>query len=448
MYLCEARVNVFKSIQDSGLVALDPEITAFVGLNESGKSAFLSALYKAMPVDSHVGYDVVTDYPRKSLTQYIQQHVNNPATVATLSYQLTPTEISEVNDALGYPLLTSLRFSVSHKYGNHRVVNLNIDERPFILHLLKTAELPVEIVRATIDSQELRELVDKLMALDLNHRATLFLAELKEKFSAPAPWRWLNYFVWQRFISVRLPQFLYFDEYKLLPARINLLNLQQRVAQSSQTTDILSEEDKTVLALFRLAQVDLQELTQPSGYENAQARLEDISNQLTDKIFEFWSQNQELEVQFDIKADPAAPPPFNQGNNLYIRVRHRRHRVSLPLDQRSRGLLWFFSFLVWFESLQVEERQRGLILLLDEPGLNLHALAQADCLRYLETLAHRYPVLYTTHSPFMLNMHTLDRVRFVEEQEHSSIVTANIEQVKAETSYPVHVALKLLEEFE
>jgi hypothetical protein len=57
-----------------------------------------------------------------------------------------------------------------------------------------------------------------------------------------------------------------------------------------------------------------------------------------------------------------------------------------------------------------------LILLLDEPGLGLHAAGQADLLRYLdEQLAVGHQVVYTTHSPFMVDATRLHRVRTVED---------------------------------
>jgi predicted ATP-dependent endonuclease of OLD family len=58
-----------------------------------------------------------------------------------------------------------------------------------------------------------------------------------------------------------------------------------------------------------------------------------------------------------------------------------------------------------------------LILLLDEPGLVLHASAQADLLRYIELeLKPHHQVIYTTHSPFMVDANHFDRVRIVRDR--------------------------------
>jgi len=75
-------------------------------------------------------------------------------------------------------------------------------------------------------------------------------------------------------------------------------------------------------------------------------------------------------------------------------------RVAVPFSQRSLGLTWFFSFLVWFDSVKVPSGTRAdLVLLLDEPGLSLHGLAQADLLRYNDDLSEEHQVI--PHDPVL-----------------------------------------------
>ncbi len=69
--------------------------------------------------------------------------------------------------------------------------------------------------------------------------------------------------------------------------------------------------------------------------------------------------------------------------------------------------MWFFSFLVLFS--QVKKNYGNIIILLDEPALGLHAKAQADLLRYIdEKLKPDHQVMYTTHSPFMVDSANLN----------------------------------------
>ncbi|WP_241686917.1 ATP-binding protein [Leptospira stimsonii] len=53
---------------------------------------------------------------------------------------------------------------------------------------------------------------------------------------------------------------------------------------------------------------------------------------------------------------------------------------------------------------------------MDEPGLTLHARAQGDLLRYInEQLKPEYQVVYTAHSPFMIDTDNILSARTVED---------------------------------
>ncbi len=119
-------------------------------------------------------------------------------------------------------------------------------------------------------------------------------------------------------------------------------------------------------------------------------------------------------MKFDIRpARPGDPPGMTSGTNIWGRIHDTKHDVSTALGTRSRGFVWFFSFLAWYSQLRKEGK--SLILLLDEPGLSLHAKAQADLLRYFEEqLEPNYQLIYTTHSPFMVDPMHFERVRIVQ----------------------------------
>lgn len=439
MLLTAAEVRQFKSIEDSGSVEIDPNVTVLVGQNESGKTAFLQALHKSRPVDK-TEFNLVEDFPRKRLNAYVREHEANPAVVTELTYTLEPEEIAQINQSLGFDLLDELSFTRQHRYDGTSSVTLQVPEDAYIQHKVREANLREELSSRLSGADSIRQLISMLDANAIDTDSKALLRDLKDTF-AKVPESWpsmLNYLLWARAIGPRIPRFLYFDDYYLLPGKINLPTLQQHVERQT-----VAEEDKTVLSLLRMAEVDLTQLTVTNGYESVKAKLEAISNSITDKVFEYWKQNQELEVEFDIREDPHDAPPFNQGNNLYIRIRDRRHRVSVPFSQRSRGFVWFFSFIVWFDSIRQHlGTNADLILLLDEPGLNLHALAQADFLRYIEDLAKDHQIMYTTHSPFMVPTKRLYQVRTVEARpEGGSVISNKIGESEHKTLYPLQVAL-------
>lgn len=82
----------------------------------------------------------------------------------------------------------------------------------------------------------------------------------------------------------------------------------------------------------------------------------------------------------------------------------------------------------------------GAILLLDEPGLYLHARSQSDLLRHLE---HDFDnqIIYTTHSPFMVPTHQLHWVRTVNIAEEVGTTVSNDPSGDARTLFPLQAAL-------
>ena len=213
---------------------------------------------------------------------------------------------------------------------------------------------------------------------------------------------------------------------------------------AKRDADDLTRGERALLALLALAEVRLEDFSSPASHEHLIRRLENASNSISDEVFEYWSQNKNLQVELTVIPQPeaGAQAPLDQGPLLQIRVRNQRHRVTVPFDERSRGFVWFFSFLAYFSELE-EEAKQPLILLLDEPGLSLHATAQHDLLRFIdERLAPRHQVLFSTHSPFMIDARRFNRVRtVVDEDSTGTTVSADVLRVDGESAFPLHAAL-------
>ena len=117
-------------------------------------------------------------------------------------------------------------------------------------------------------------------------------------------------------------------------------------------------------------------------------------------MFEYWTTNKNLDIEFNVEH-------VNE-RILNIRVRNRNYRVSLPLGNRSKGFLWFFSFLIWFSKIQGDKNKK-YILLLDEPGLSLHASAQDDLLRFIDKkLSVDYLINHSSPKMIYIHLDTVD----------------------------------------
>lgn len=246
----------------------------------------------------------------------------------------------------------------------------------------------------------------------------------------------------------RIPKFLYFDEYYQLSGQDNLDALMERLSSES-----LLASDQPLLGLIDLAGLNLNQIISSERTEELMARLEAAENILTQKALRYWSQNRHLGMKFDIRAAQSGDPEGMQsGMNIWGRVRDTTRNVTTSLGTRSRGFVWFFSFLAWYSKIRKEEG--NLILLLDEPGLSLHAKAQADLLRYFEAdLKPHHQLIYTTHSPFMVDPKRFDRVRIVQdlgidknpdelaENERGTRVITEVLDATSDSLFPLQGAL-------
>jgi predicted ATP-dependent endonuclease of OLD family len=443
MKLVNFEIRDFKSVRNSTPIEVG-DVTCLVGKNESGKTAILQALYKLNPVVAeHAKFDVTDEYPRAEVEEYLQgveSEEITPAIIVKADYTLEAAEIEAAEAVFGKGVLPKAAISLSKGYANTLYIELKVNEAVAVKALVSSYKLPEEVAQgasACDTIQALKDFLDadgedrqekhasaKAQAAALPdpdaktkaiHEADL-LAEsdaskkLKGLLTAIllGP---LSIYIWTHHLKASWPKFLYFDEYYQMEGHVNIEKLKER--QSSQK---LKAPDLPMLGLIELARLDLDQLLNPQRTEELVAKLEGASNHLSKQILKFWSQNHHLQVRFDVRPGrPNDPDEMRNGTNLWGRVDDTVHRVSTLLGKRSKGFIWFFSFLAWFG--KQKKTKEPLILLLDEPGLFLHAKAQGDLLRYIEQeLKGHNQVIYTTHSPFMVDPHHFDRVRIVEDK--------------------------------
>ncbi|MBA2713342.1 MAG: ATP-binding protein, partial [Rubrobacteraceae bacterium] len=339
---------------------------------------------------------------------------------------LEADDIKAVEGQFGSGVLPNSTVTVSRNYNNGRKWSFSVDEAAAIRRFANHADLAESLTKGVANLEALRAKLEETK--ERTEPANELLTRL-EDFDLHGEIR--------RLLIPRLPRFLYFGEYSRLPGRFSIPFLQGTPEEQFDTGE------RTALALLRLAGVDSEEFAE-TEYEARRAALEAAANEITDEVFEFWSQNDSLRVDFD--ADFTAPPePANPTNKtapfLDIRIWNDRHRVSLNFSERSTGFVWFFSFLAYFS--EFRSSQESLILLLDEPGMGLHAAAQGDLLRFIdERLAPEHQVIYTTHSPFMVNPTHLHRSRTVEDKDgEGTKISKEVLSVSRDTLFPLQASL-------
>ena len=128
--------------------------------------------------------------------------------------------------------------------------------------------------------------------------------------------------------------------------------------------------------------------------------LQSAGTKLTARFADWWKQG---DYRFRFEAD---------GNHFRIWVADARRPQEVELEHRSTGLQWFLSFFLVFLH-EARGAHENCVLLLDEPGHSLHPLAQRDLSAFFDGLAAKNQIIYTTHSPFLVDADRLARARKV-----------------------------------
>ena len=435
LVLKEVKVYKYKCFLNEQKVAIDPKTTTIVGMNESGKTSFLSAIAKTNyfdDSDNDFKFDTTHDYPRNELIDF-EEDDEDEGKIVSCTYVIPKELIEQINKELKVDVFNITEFTHNSNYRNSKITlsGIRADDRAFIEHLSKNYELS-EPTKKVISELKSIDKVSELKAAEEDTGLSAFKAEIAKYTNNPGSWNDLGHHIYITYIHPAMPKFWYFDDYYPLSGKININKM--------TTSQGMTEQDKTARALFELAKIKPQDVlnAQTNEYERFVALLEASANKITKEVFKFWTTNTNLDIEFKIQEMKNAQ---NQSEKyLDIRVKSQRHKITLPLDRRSKGFNWFFSFIVWFSKIQ-SDKKSDYILLLDEPGLNLHASAQADLLRFITELADKYQIIYTTHSPFMVDSAHLNRVRTCLETDAGSVISDSIQEKDPNTLFPLQAAL-------
>lgn len=234
----------------------------------------------------------------------------------------------------------------------------------------------------------------------------------------------------REWVIKKLPVFVYVDEYPELSGHQNIAEyLNRKAANPNQLTDA----DRNFEKMCKVADLDPQRLQQLHNANDHETRNQ-LANRagavVTGELRRLWKDRQ-LKVRFS---------PDASHLDTFISDPNSVYDVEVNLDERSRGLKWFFSFYITFAADTKGGSAEKAILLLDEPGLYLHALSQGDLLRHLATDFNNQ-IIYTTHSPFMVPTDNLDAVRTVNISQDGGTTVTDTPTGDARTLFPLQMAL-------
>lgn len=441
MKLTKVRVQNYRSIEDSEEFEVG-DLTCLVGKNEAGKTAVISAIRGLRPAQPFE-FDETIDYPRRFSTKFDDRHPNGTAEVIRTWWRMEGGDLAAVERRFGPGVLTGDTFEVyfGFRFDDVRKWEIEIDNVKCLDHLVKKHALSAterNVLHGVTDGMA----ADKALAAmpERTAKQEALMLDIRKCRKSSFILAVID------ILQLRQPKFFFTSHFERMSGMVSIEKL-----QIDKQQDTVSIGDKIFLDFLEYAGTSLEELLESDRREALKAKCEAASNEITEEIFQFWSQNNALEVVIEIDSGkPNDKPPFNTGMVADIRIKNNNHRATLPLSERSAGFVWFFSFLAQFK--QLKKTDGNAIILLDEPGLTLHGKAQGDLLRYIvERLLPDHQVIFTTHSPFMVPMNRLADVRIVEDviiQENGkrpnvkgTKVRSDVLEVSDDTLFPLQGAL-------
>jgi predicted ATPase len=467
MKLRSFRVTNYRCVDDSGEVQVE-QIKTIVGKNESGKTSILRALHKFNPAVPEP-YNGLKEFPRKRFHEY-----SDLAPVVEAKFALEEEERDELSkidarlrDINGVAVTKNFAGEYAVGYLPSMVIPIPTIKGLFPLLIELRGAMDRLDDSAGPQSTVRWKLLDALSRVGTGIEADIdlcpqsssrdaFVRQVQEVISLLGPnqdseqykgirtivqlifdtidWPSIEARV-NKFVVSRLPVFIYFENYAIISSRIHLPSYVERYKRGE-----LSPDEKTAGKLLSFVKLDPERLVElgttegktPDQIKEAIDTRALLVDRATLSLSGFLADNwQQRRNRLDLAID---------GDYLRFWVSDEIDGSRIELEQRSKGFQWFLSFYLVFMA-ESRDGERNAVLLLDEPGLHLHASAQEDLLGVLARLSQRDQVIYATHSPFMINLDALDKVSILTETTHGTKIMEPAKTLDKTALFPVQAAL-------
>lgn len=391
MNITKVIVKNYRSFGDeSNMLHINQGVTTIVGMNGSGKSNLVDIIGK---VDLTVGINGANQLSSQR-NKIKQGKIALEFTLESLSNQSPtivgsePTVITFGENDL-YEIKGGVAAALSNVYSSYDILNAfqqgkypSSSDQTTVLNEVRSLSnyckipLAAYIRRITTIQQRLAYLPE-----EIRMEAQTYLEKLLSHVST---------------VIASIPFIYYQKESRTLKDRYTLA--QVRPYSSNNKDSIDQNSNDLLLSLLKVAQIDRKALeeaianpassTRESFERTANRKIE---NNVTQKFKAKYKKNSE-DLRMEIRLESNCV-------NIHVSVGD----VVTSFTERSNGLRWYLNMFIDLMS-QIENQQRPVVYVLDEPGIFLHVNAQSE-LRSLfqEQAASGTQIIYTTHSPYMID---------------------------------------------
>lgn len=465
------RIENYKKIEDTGWVEIG-NIISLVGKNEAGKSAILRGLSKLNPSDDS-GYEYSKEFPRHRLDS---DHNSEDWRVS--SAEFTIDKEKELPKLIKIaPLLSNITTIIVSRYydnkclvsyGNSNITKFKLTDEQFV-EILEDWKRVIETTTSVEErSDELQSIKNNLSDVinskiesiqsSSNHIPIETITNIFNELNTHISKEWQNTFkritnkynslinkfkinheldsafVW---VMDNMPKFIYFDKYDILNSAMPInefINGVESIERDPQLRirKCLFEHGGLNINTIKKLTSDVDETTDQSILScNRNVIMTKASKKVTES-FSLWWKQRKYKIRYDLN-----------GDYFRVWVSDDLYDTEIELEQRSAGLQYFFSFYLIF-IVEADKNHENSILLLDEPGLHSHISAQQKTVEFLNKLSEKNQILYTTHSPFMIDKDNFKNIRIVSEDKDNhgtTKISDNLCLNDKDSLFPLQAAL-------
>lgn len=385
MILTKVRIKNYKSILDTKEFSLQQDYIVLAGKNESGKSTILKALEK---LSNRNFYD--NEKPVGLDGDW------NPEII--YKFRLTKNEQAEVTSLLGIVADDNdeIIVSVSKNSFNIEYATLQTKLEEFkmstLIDFTKTYNLNFDCTNKNFD--------ELLTNIDNNGFIIVESAEEDEKQN--------------RFIELKTKILSLNDKlYNLLEKNIPMITYHpnfRNILPSSFKKSDLNDPTKNIMLkrLENYLNANFSKIFDETDLDSRYSISESLSKNIDRDFKTIFKQNR---VKIILSPDK---------DTITIRVRDIEtsstgdyESNAIKIEERSEGFQWYFNFFITLKGSGLKD---GDIILIDEPGVFLHPKAQIDMLDFIKEQSKTYQIIFTSHSPYLINKDELYHLRLVEKE--------------------------------
>jgi energy-coupling factor transporter ATP-binding protein EcfA2 len=434
MKLTSVRVQHFRSIVDSELVPLSDRVTVLVGKNEQGKTTFLRALaslnqknrYSASDLPNHLRADLeekpAAKIPiiqawlspdmdeRNILSQILSDAAQTEEFCVTRFYDGHYSYKSKNKDGAE----NDVKFTppdISQHVGSIKKSVDTLQEK-LGAHATRLTAFTPSLSQATVLLQQFiaGNFSD---ALTIGNLVSTFTTALKALPGQDEPIQ-TDIVAATKEIELaqaRIQKALENDPrakfHELIPRFVLHSTSIDRIPNEVNVAAFVKDPEGTSKGMANLCKVaglssqKIQELSSATDTPIRETYEDHYRAGISGGINEFWTQER-YNIHFRIEKD-----------RLSVSISDDTYSRRISPSERSDGFQWYLSF--YSALLSEVSATVPTVVLLDNPGLELHADGQRDIKRFLEEkLPGTTQVIYVTHSPAMIDTFNLEQVRRVE----------------------------------